>query len=113
MLYAIDAASQAEALHMLHRIRELREQHTTTLQPVMNQIYHTLGMLHYVLEDYTNVSVVLGWSYMLHQSLSQAYEYAQKALLLAQQSPNPPQDLVPELEELVQLSKAHLPTDSQ
>ena len=50
---------------------------------------------------------------MLHQSLLQAYEYAQKALLLAQQSPNPPQDLVPELEELVQLSKAHLPTDSQ
>lgn len=59
MLYT-DAASQAEALHMLHRIRELREQHTTTLQPVMNQIYHTLAMLHYVLEDYSNVSVVLG-----------------------------------------------------
>ena len=44
---------------MLHNIRELREQHTTTLQPVMNQVYHTLAMLHYVLEDYTEVSVIL------------------------------------------------------
>ena len=46
---------------MLHKIRELREQHTTTLQPVMNQIYHTLAMLHYVLEDYTEVSVICDW----------------------------------------------------
>ena len=44
---------------MLHKIRELREQHTTTLQPVMNQVYNTLGMLHYILQDYSRVSVVL------------------------------------------------------
>ena len=59
IVYVLDAASQAEALYMLHKIRELREQHTTTLQPVMNQIYHTLSMLHYVLDDYTDVSAIL------------------------------------------------------
>jgi len=44
--------------------------------------------------------------------LLQAYEYAQKALQLAQQSSNL-QDAIAELEELLQLSKAHLPTDYQ
>ena len=57
MLYMYtDVAIQAEALHMLHKIRELREQHTTTLQPVMNKVYHTLAMLHYVLQDYPKVT---------------------------------------------------------
>jgi len=57
--FIIDAAGQAEALYMLHKIRELREQHTTTLEPVMSKVYHTLAMLHYLLQDYPKVSVVL------------------------------------------------------
>lgn len=96
---------------MLHSIRELREQHTTTLQPVMNKVYHTLAMLHYVLQDYQKVSVILEY-FVVHGSI-QAYEYSQKALHLAQQSPNLPQDMMTELEELLQLSKAQLPTDYQ
>jgi len=54
-LVLLDDAGKAEALHMLHRIRELREQHTKTLPPVMNKVYHTLAMLHYVLQDFNNV----------------------------------------------------------
>jgi len=54
-LVVLDDAGKAEALHMLHRIRELREQHTKTLLPVMNKVYHTLAMLHYVLQDFTKV----------------------------------------------------------
>ena len=54
-LVVLDAAGKAEALHMLHRIRELREQHTKTLPPVVNKVYHTLAMLHYVLQDFHKV----------------------------------------------------------
>jgi len=64
LLVVLDDASKAEALHMLHRIRELREQHTKTLPPVMNKVYHTLAMLHYVLQDFTKVSKYLTCVYM-------------------------------------------------
>ncbi|XP_065889791.1 zinc finger MYND domain-containing protein 12-like [Dysidea avara] len=95
-LHGLDAAGKAEALHMLHRIRELREQHTKTLPPVVNKVYHTLAMLHYVLQDF-----------------HKAYDYVQKALDLSQQTTNVSQDLISGLEELMQLSKVHLATNHQ
>ena len=47
-----DAAQEAEACHMLHSIRELRERSSPHLTV---EVYHTLAMLHYVLRDHTKV----------------------------------------------------------
>ena len=52
-----DVAEKAEACHMLHSIRALREEHTTSSPQLMTPLYHTLAMLHCTLRETAKVSL--------------------------------------------------------
>ena len=54
-----DVADRAEACAMLHTIRELREEHTTSSPQLMVPVYHTLGMLHTILGEHDKVGVLI------------------------------------------------------
>jgi len=51
---------------MLHSIRALREEHTTSSPQLMTHVYHTLAMLHCILKE-----------------TAKSKEYAQKTLALS------------------------------
>ena len=49
------SAERAEAVKMLHSIRQLRERHTTSSPQLMTTVYHSLALLHTVLADHSKV----------------------------------------------------------